>query len=277
MQTPRLILFVSVLGSFFIACTGVLNAQEAVSPAAAFREARALYDTPVDRGLQGFECDVTFDWKQFIEKANHAPVVAGDQRLAYLESIRLTVTDDLNGTGELHWAAPTTAPDASENSIAQIRGGMQQIWAGFFQTWNGFATGDMVSPDNKSTVERTPTGYHVFTRDNGEIAEENYSSDFTLQTLHVSKPQVDSVLTPVFEVTPRGRLITQINSVVKQPPTAPGTAVDTTVHYAPVNGFQLPSELRVNVANAATFDFHLNNCTVQMQLTPAPPKTAPQK
>ena len=235
-----------------------------------------LYDTPIDRGLQGLQCDVGFNWKQFLEKAINGPVEDSSERLAYLRSIRLSVTDDLNTAGELHWTAPTTAPDASEESINQIRSGMQALWTGFFQSWNGFMTGDLVSiADNRTTVERTATGYRVFTGQNGETAEENYSGDLTLQSLHVSTPMLDSLLTPTFEVTPRGRLITGWSSLVKQPPTSPGTSIMTSVHYAPVNGFQLPSELLIDVAGTASFDFTLNNCTVQMKVT-SPAATTPQ-
>ncbi len=246
------------------------NAQTSVSPAAAFRAARMLYDTPIDRGLQGFQCDVVFNWKQFLEKAVNGPVEENNERLAYLRSIKLSVTDDLNSTGELHWVAPTTAPDASEASIGQIRSGMQALWGGFFQSWNGFMTGDLVSiADKNTTVERTANGFHVFSSQNGKVAEETYSGDFTMESLHVSTPQTDNMLSPVFEVTPRGRLVTNLNSVVKQPPTAPGTTINTTIHYAPVNGFQLPAEVLINVAGTASFDFGLNNCTVKMQVTPA--------
>ena len=234
-----------------------------------------LYDTPADRGLQGFRCEVGFDWKHFLEKAINGPVEDNNERLAFLRSIKLSVTDDLNGSGELQWTAPTTAPDASEDSINQLRGGMQALWTGFFQSWNGFMTGDLVSvSDNRTTVERTTTGYHVFTSANGKIAEESYSGDITLQSLHVSTPDIDSMLTPTFEVTPRGRLVTGWSSLVRQPPTAPATSIQTTVHYAPVNGFQLPSELLINVAGTASFDFTLNNCTVQMKLT-SPASTTP--
>lgn len=248
-----------------------LRAQATASPAAAFRRARALYYTPIDRGLQGFTCDVGFNWKQFIERANHGPVPETDERLAYLRSIKLSVTDELNGSGQLLWAAPTTAPDASEQSIAQLRSGLQGLWSGFFQSWNGFYTGDLVSlGDNKTTVERTPTGYHVFTAQSAKLAEESFDKSLTLTSLHVSTPTLDSELKPVFVDTAQGRLVTKLNSVVKQPPNAPGTTINMTLQYAPVNGFQLPSELAINVAGTADFDFTLNNCTVRTQLSGAP-------
>ena len=39
------------------------------------------------------------------------------------------------------------------------------------------------------------------------------------------------------------------------------------VQYQPVNGFQLPSRLVIDVAGAAKFDFTLSNCTVRTALS----------
>lgn len=114
------------------------------------------------------------------------------------------------------------------------------------------------------------TGYHVFTRQGARVAEEQYSADFTLESLHVSTPQIDSVLSPVFERTPRGRLITQLNSTVKRPPSAATMGVKMDIRYAEVNGFQLPSALDIDVAGTAKFSFRLSNCTVRTQLTARP-------
>ena len=276
MSPSRLRLALSLVASLGCGVFPAAFAQTTVSPAAAFRQARTLYYTPVDRGLQGFQCEVDFNWKQFIEKATNGPVADTDERLAYLRSIKLVITDDLNGGGELQWTAPTTAPDASEASIAQIRGGIQAMWSGFFQSWNGFMTGDLLSlADKQTAVERTAGGYRVFANQSGKVAEETYDKDFTLLSLHVSTPQLDSNLTPIFQRSPQGRLVTNLNSVVKQPPTAPGTNVDMTVHYAPVNNFQLPSELLIDVAGTAKFDFTMTNCTVRTQLSSAPATPKP--
>ncbi|MGI4827065.1 MAG: hypothetical protein ACRYFU_02595 [Janthinobacterium lividum] len=251
--------------------------QSTKATTAAFRNARNLYYTPVDQGLQGFQCEVAFNWKQFIEKANSAPVQDTDERLHYLQSIKLSVTDDLHGTGSLEWLAPTTAPDASEASITQIRTGLQGLWSGFFQSWNGFYNGELISQTDNTSVERTANGYHVFTRQGARLAEEQYSNDLTLETLHVGTPEIDSVLSPVFERTPRGRVVTQLNSIVKRPPTAAGTSVKMAVQYAEVNGFQLPSALDINVAGAADFSFRLANCTVRTQLTDKPTALTPKQ
>ncbi len=253
-----------LLPSLLIVCAQFhAGAQHPVAPAVAFRAARALYYTPVDKGLQGFQCNVGFDWKQFMEKANNATISDRDPRLLYLQSVKLTVTDDLNGAGSLTWDAPNAAPDGSDSSVAKIRSGLQSIWSGFFQSWNGFYTGAMVSvTDNNTTVERTADGFHLSAKQGGGLAEELFSKDLTLLSIHVVTPQMETTMTPLFQQTPQGRQVTALNSTVKQPPSAPAIKVDMTVHYAPVNGFQLPSELLIDIAGQASFDFHLNGCTV---------------
>ena len=274
MLFPRFRIATLVPFAFLLQTSQWAQAQTTTSPAAAFRKARALYYTPVDKGLQGFGCDVSFDWKQFIEKANSAPVPDTDERLAYLRSIKLTISDDLNGGGQLQWAAPTTAPDASEQSIAQIRSGMQAMWSGFFQSWNGFLTGDLVSlGDNQTVVERTSNGgFRVSTTQNGKVAEEFFDRNLVLLSLHVSTPSLDSNLTPIFLDSAQGRLVTNLNSIVKQPPSAAGTSVDMKVQYAAVNGFQLPSALQINVGGTTAFAYTLSNCTVNTKLSEGSPR-----
>lgn len=245
-----------------------VKAQSATVPAdVAVSKARARYYTPVDSGLGSFRCDVQFDWKDFLEKATHQAVPDNDPRLAYLRSIRLSVEDTLRGTGELHWTAPTTAPDASEDSVNKIREGMEQIWSGFFQSWNGFMTGDLVSLDTNATAERTPAGFHVAVRTGPQVAEEFFNADLLLQTVHVATPSIESTLLPTFTATPRGLRVSEINSSFRQPPTAEPTEVSMHVQYAPVSSFDLPSELVVAVG-PAHFDFHLTGCTTQSTVSP---------
>ncbi len=248
-----------------------LRAQlaESRSPAAEFSKARALYDTPIDRGLESFTCDVAFDWKEFLVKATSAPVQDTDERLAYLRSIHLTITDDLKSAGALHWAAPTTAPDASEDSIGKLRTGLEALWSGFFQSWNGFATGEMVSPPGGSAVvTRTADGLTVTARENGKLAEQRYSRELRLESLHVVTPSVDSAMTPSFLETPQGLVLASMQSVDRQPPSAAPVQVATTVQYASVNGFQLPSAVTIDVAGTARFAFQLSGCTVGMKAQP---------
>ncbi len=235
-------------------------------PAAALAKARGLYYTPVDSGLKSFHCDVGFDWKEFIQKASNQAVPDDDSRLKYLKTIQMSIDDDLHGGGELHWSAPAPAPEDAEASVGKIREGMQQVWSGFFQSWNSFATGDLVTLDARATTERTSDGYHVAVRTGPGLAEELYDSNLLLKTVRVTTPTLESIITPTFSPSAHGLLLTAVSSSYKQPPTAQPVEVTMKVGYATVGTFQLPSELSVSVG-PANFDYHLVNCTVQTQLT----------
>src|SRR5579875_1604184 len=249
-------------------CAAALQAQTRPSPSAEveFSKARSLYYTPVDAGLRGFHCEVTFDWKAFLQKASNQPVADTDERLAYLRTIQLSVDDTLRGTGELHWQAPSPAPEGAEDSVGKIRDGIQGLWAGFFQSWNGFITGDMMTEDAKATFEHTPAGFHLSARNGPGLAEEQYDNKLLLQTVHVTTPNLDSLQTPTFSPSARGLLITGLKTTYRQPPSSPPTDVAMQISYAPVGAFELPSELQITVGPAG-FDFRLANCTVDTQIT----------
>jgi hypothetical protein len=257
----------AILGSSLLqvcvgACGAAAQASTGQADAAALSKARALYYTPVDSGLQGFHCEVNFAWRDFMQKASNQAVPEADARLAYLQGTKLSVDDDLRGQGRLNWVASGPVPEGSQDSVDKVRGGMQQLWSGFFQSWNGFFTGDMLTLDLKANIEHNGSGYHVAVRDGANLAEEQFDSNLLLQTVHVVTPSIESTITPTFTPGPQKLLVSSIHSVYRQPPTAEPTEVVMGVTYAPVNGFQLPSEVRVAVG-PASFDFHLVNCTVQ--------------
>ncbi len=241
-------------------------AQAPATAATALSKARALYYTPVDAGLQGFTCEVNFNWREFMQKAANAPIPDGDPRLAYLQSIKLSIEDDLHTGGRLNWTAPGPEPDGTEDSVDKVRGGLQQLWSGFFQTWNGFVTGDIVTLDTKSTVEQTAAGFHVRTGTSANFAEEQFDPKLLLQSVHVTTPDYDSTIAPTFLPGTRGLLVTSMRSQYRKPPASDPTEVVMQVTYAPVNSFELPAEVKVAVGPAA-FDFHLINCTVRTQLS----------
>src|SRR5579875_1865921 len=232
-----------------------MKAQSAVpsaapSAASAVSKARSLYYTPVDAGLQGFHCEVNFDWRDFMQKASNQPVAEGDERVAYLNGIKLSVDDDLRGQGHMNWTASAPEPEGSADSIEKVRGGLQQLWSGFFQTWNGFFTGDIVTLDAKATVAQTAAGYHVADRDGANVAEEQYDPKLVLQSVHGVTSSIESTMTPSFSAGPKGLLVTSVRSAYRQPPTAQPTDVLMQVNYAPVGSFQLPSEVTVAVGPA---------------------------
>lgn len=266
--------FLLALTSCCAVCASLAPAQTAPASvpapneaAKALLKARAMYYTPVDHGLQSFHCDVHFDWKDFMEKASHQPIAETDPRLAYLRTVKLSVDDDLRGKGDLHWAAATPAPEGNEDAVNRMRDGLQQLWAGFFQSWNGFVTGDMVTMDPSASAEPTASGgYRVSAHNGAGVAEEQFNHNLVLESISTKSATIESTMLPHFDPSAQGLLLTGIHSSYRQPPAAAPVTVDMNVKYAVTNSFGLPSTLSI-AAGPAHFDFTLQNCTVKTQLT----------
>lgn len=256
-------------------CAAAMSVQAqkpAQSAAAEFSKARSLYYTPAANGMQSFHCDVAFDWKSFLDKASGTTIPEDNPALVYLRSLKLTVDDDLQVGGTLKWSSESQPPaDATEN-IKQTMDGLSQTWAGFFQAWNQFMNGSMVNPaDEKTLVERNEAGFRMYTKDEGSLAEEQFDKALLLQSIHVTTPQMDVVMKPLFDDTTHGKIIREIRGGYREPVTAPAVTMIMTVQYATVSGFELPSTVQMEVENVAHFDFHVSGCTVKKAAAPAKP------
>ncbi|HEY4355166.1 MAG TPA: hypothetical protein VGN16_05430 [Acidobacteriaceae bacterium] len=246
--------------------------KPAPTAAAEFVKARSLYYTPTISGLQSLHCDVAFDWKAFLDKASGTTIPEDNAALVYLRSLKLSVDDDLQGGGSLKWTSENQPPADQADSVKQTLSGLAQTWQGFFQAWNQFMNGSMVKvADDKTVVERNEGGYHMYAKDEGTLAEEQFDNAFLLQSIHVNTPQMDVAMKPLFDDTPHGKIIKEIRASYREPVTAPAMTMIMTVQYATVSGFQLPATVQMEVENVAHFDFHVSGCTVKTSSTASKP------
>jgi hypothetical protein len=238
----------------------------APTPESRLQLAKALYYTPTTSGLKSFHCDVTVDWKDLLARFGAPNLPATDPHLAYLQSIKLSIDDDLTGAGTLNWTSPASGD--MDDSVGKIRGGMEQMISGFFQSWNPFLNGSYIPAlDATTTAKAEGDGILVHSGDASNDVNEHFDKNMLLTEMHVTTTAVDVKAHPVFTDTPHGRLITTLNSEVHQPPTAPALNVTMSSTYAPVATYQLPAVLTFTVQNVGNFTFRLTGCTVN---SPAP-------
>jgi hypothetical protein len=133
------------------------HAQVASTPESRIEHAKTLYYTPTNSGLNSFHCDVTVDWKDLLARFGVPNLHDSDPRLTYLNAIKLSLDDNLTGTGALNWFAPSGSASDPDDGIAKIRGGMQQMVSGFFQSWNPFLNGTYI-PNFDATTTAKPEG-----------------------------------------------------------------------------------------------------------------------
>ena len=237
----------------------------ATSPGTAkLASARALYYTPTTQGLQSFHCTVDFDWKDMLARYSGGAVPDDNPFLQYLRSVRLAVSDDLRGTGQLEWTTSATAPAGQEDSAAKMKEGMQQMMNGFFSSWNAYMNGNMVpAADATTTVTETPDGLRLHATAPDADVTELFDKNMLLTEAHVVQPTSDVFAYPTYTNTPDGRVVSAIRTVYRQPPTAPPAELTLNISYAPVQSFRLPETLNYELKNIGTFAFKFSSCSVQ--------------
>jgi hypothetical protein len=225
--------------------------------------ARPLYYTPTTAGLKSFQCNVSFDWKSFLNAFAKTPIADDNPVLIYLKTTKLSVSDDLDGKGQLLWTDTTKPPEAFVEGGAKMEGGMQQMFDAYFQTWNAYMNGSMVpAPDKTVAVTPDGDGVQLSGLTPGETLVEKFDKNMLLTETHVANATIDELDHPVFTPTPDGLVISTIHSLSHQPPTAPPAKLDLSTTYAKVGKFQLPASITFTVENVGTFLFNLSGCQV---------------
>jgi hypothetical protein len=234
--------------------------------------ARALYYTPVARGLKSFHCEARIDWKALLTRIGGTEIPDDNPVVKYLNAIHLSVEDQLNGKGALEWTETGVPPEGQEAGVRQMRDGFQTMMTGFFQTWNGYMNGSMVPlPDSKVTVTTAEAGVHLSGTSGSTRFDEDFDKNMLLTQALVVNPEIKVLATPTYVNTPEGLLISAVTSQINQPPSAPPAETTIRIQYAKVGAFQLPSNVILDTRNVGVFEVSFNSCQVSVsEVAPKP-------
>jgi hypothetical protein len=245
------------------ACTALL-AQE--KPA---RErliaARPQYYTPTANGLKSFHCDAAIDWKAMLTRFSGVEVPDDNPALKFLDTVHLSVDDELKGKGSLGWTSESDVPEDKAAAIKQIRDGLQQSIAGFFESWNAYMNGSMVPyPDKTVALTDTADGLHLSGTGKDMAVDEDFDKNMLLTRSVVVTPTLKVLATPTYAATPDGLLISVVKSEVHQPPTAPEAEATFRIAYAKVEAFQIPAQVVFDIKNTGVIEIAFKSCQVSL-------------
>jgi hypothetical protein len=227
--------------------------------------AHAMYYTPTASGLTSFYCDTTIDWKATLTRIAGKEIPDDNPTLKFLQTVHLSVADDLKDKGSLGWTVASDPPEGKENAIKQMREGLQTSVEGFFQSWNAYMNGSMVPlPDSTVTVTKSGDGVHLSGESKDMKFDEDFDKNMLLTQALVVGPNLRVLATPTFQRTPDGLVVSAVTSQMNQPPTAPQTEATFRIDYATVDSFQIPSHIALNVKNTASFEFNFSACQVSI-------------
>jgi hypothetical protein len=72
--------------------------------------ARAHYFTPTANGLKSFHCEATIDWKVLLTRLGGSEIPEDNPTLRYLQTVHLSVVDQLKGKGSMEWSDTGVPP-----------------------------------------------------------------------------------------------------------------------------------------------------------------------
>jgi hypothetical protein len=234
--------------------------------------ARAQYYTPTANGLRSFHCETTIDWKVLLTRFSGAEVSEDNPMLKYLQTVHLSVVDQLKGKGSMEWSDTGVPPEGKEQSVKQMRDGLQTMMGGFFQTWNAYMNGGMVPfPDKSVEATTTGDGIHLHGTSNNITLDEDFDKNMLLTHVVLDTPELKVVALPTYVRTDDGLVVSAVASQVNQPPSAPPTEVTFRVEYAAVDSFKIPSHIVYDIKNVGVIEVGFNTCHVSVADSPQKP------
>jgi hypothetical protein len=224
-----------------------------------------MYYTPTSAGLKSFHCEAAIDWKSMLTRLSGVNVPDDNPALKFLQTVHLSVDDELRGNGSLGWSSESDAPQDKAAAIQQIQDGLKSSVSGFFQTWNAYMNGSMVPiPDSTVTLTNAGEGIHLSGASNGSSFDEDFDKNMLLTAVRVVNPEMKVLATPTYASTPDGLLVSAVTSQISQPSTAPPTQAIFRIDYAKVEAFQIPSRVVFDVKNTGVIEIGFNSCRVSV-------------
>ncbi|MGB8848757.1 MAG: hypothetical protein WCC76_03505 [Candidatus Acidiferrales bacterium] len=200
----------------------------------------------------------------------------GDPMLKYLQTVHLSVVDQLAGKGSMEWSDTGVPPEGIEERVKDMRDGLQTMMDGFFQSWNAYMNGNMVPyPDKSVEVTTTGDGIHLHGTPNNAAFDEDFDKNMLLTRAVVVTPEMKVVALPTYVRTDDGLVVSIVVSQVNQPPSAPPAEVTFRVEYAAVGSFRVPSHVVYDVKNIGVIEVGFNAC--QVSVADSPQKPAAEK
>jgi outer membrane biosynthesis protein TonB len=274
----RRIMFLPLFLIAGICCTPIFAQDQDKVALERLLAGRAQYYTPTASGLKSFHCEATIDWKGMLTRFRRTEIPDNDPVLKYLQTVHLSVADQLNGKGSMamDWAETGVPPGGQEDSLKQMRNGLQARMADFFQGWNAYMNGSMVPiPKSWVTVTLMGAGVHLSGTSAGTSIDEDFDQNMLLTQVRVVSPEMRLLAIPRYVETADGLVISAVTYKSNKPPSAPLTEVTLRIKYAKVDSFQIPSNVVLDTKNVGVIEVGFNAC--QVSVADAAPKPNSEK
>jgi hypothetical protein len=232
--------------------------------------ASGIYFSAIRTGLNGFTCEVHPNWRTLLlSSSKGVSVASNDPRITLAQSVKITLHARLAGGSTVDWnpiSGPAHPPDPnSTNILDSLHKGTNQSLLGFMQFWSPFVNGSLI-PTVSTGMEITNSekGHSLHADVNGTAVTELIDDSLVLQRFDVVSPAMIVHITPRFQRTDKGLLVKGFLARLQAPGVQPDQAqeVHVEMEYQNVHDLPIPARINMDVTNSATFNFTLDQCSV---------------
>jgi len=203
----------------FTAIAVAASAQQPARPLdqkSLLAQARHAYYLPLDRGVQGFACTVSFDWADVLERASGRKIPSKEPTLVALRSANVTVTDDIAKGVALKAVFPNGTPPVN-SPVATRERILTNLVKASLGGWNPFLS-DQILPmeGTRYRFEPAAAGYRLTLEGGTFFSILDLDSQFRLihGESHLNGTATD--FTPTFDPSTHGWLITSLKTTTTQ-------------------------------------------------------------
>ncbi len=235
-------------------------------------EVRNAYYRPLDRGVQGFACNVSFDWSDVLERATGRPIPAREPTLVALKSATVTVSDDLLKGTVVRASFPKGDPPAG-SPVANRQKILDHLLTASLNGWNPFLSGRIFPVEGtKYRFEPSASGYRLTLEGGTFFSILDLDPQFRILHGETHLNGTTTGLTPEFDPSSHGWLITALKTTTTQAVAPTGT--DSSSAAAPgdnetasfaftyqfVDDVLVPKRVTVQYADGLETPYELKDC-----------------
>jgi hypothetical protein len=202
--------------------------------------ARSAYYNLENKGFKGFAAAVEPNWE----------VILGDTAtpasLKIFRAVQFSMTVDANCAVTItHEVGPNAAKPELEPTVNRIHADVQRLVAGFFNTWRIFVLNSLF-PETQIQIENQNTHYKLsYTTQDGPVTIA-MNGDLAITEWILAGPTVKRTVTPQFQKTPDGLLLTDYKQFFNPAGEGIKTTLDFHIEYQDTGGMKLPYKVRLS-------------------------------
>jgi hypothetical protein len=208
---------------------------------------RSYYNLP-NQGFIEFQCSAIPDWRAILKEELKSEIPPDHPGLKLLSKIHFWLSLDHKGSAKLtHQSDYAPTDQKSIADLNQTISGMEEVLTGFSHTMSPFLfTSPFPKIDGDYKLDEKRDGYQLSYREGRFDIETTMRKDFGIVETKVVSPELTGTIKPQLMKTDLGFLVTGYEGTYQPSSESSEMRVSAQIDYKVVEGFQLPSEVRVD-------------------------------